>query len=97
MIGYEPWRRKPRKEVIRVPYGVETMMENELSMYRRGDEKVQYRDGVEAVHFLASQKAKKIGFSAQNGSAEVEDSCSRAEHVEAFEATRGLPLSFPNN
>ena len=38
------------------------MMENELSMYRRGDEKVQYRDGDEAVHFLASQKAKKITF-----------------------------------
>jgi len=48
----------------------------ERSMYRRDDEKLQCRDGDQAGHFSASQGAEPAGFSAQNSSAEVKDSCS---------------------
>ena len=53
-------------------------------MYSRDDEKLQCRDGDQAGHFSASQGAEPAGFSAQNSSAEVKDSCSRAEHVQVF-------------
>jgi len=48
-------------------------------MYRRDDEKLQCRDGDQTEHFSASQGAEQAGFSAQNGSEEVKDSCSRHE------------------
>ena len=38
-------------------------------------------DGGQAVHFSASQGAEQAGFSAQNGSEGVEDSCRRAGDV----------------
>ena len=50
-------------------------------MYRRDDEKLHYRDGEQAEHFSASQGAEQAGFSAQDGSEDVEDSCCRAGDV----------------
>ena len=53
-------------------------------MYRRGDEKLHCRDGEQAEHFSASQGAEQAGFSAQDGSEDVEDSCCRAGDVPGF-------------
>ena len=75
-------------------------------MYRRDDEKSQCRDGVQAGYFSASQGAEPAGFSAQNSSAEVKASCSRAEHVKssgaeqlkfsgAEQMTTGIPGAEP--
>jgi len=41
-------------------------------MYRRDDEKLHCRDGEQAEHFSASQGAEQAGFSAQDGSEDVE-------------------------
>ena len=53
-------------------------------MYRRDDEKLHCRDGEQAEHFSASQGAEQAGFSAQDGSEDVEDSCRRAGDVPGF-------------
>jgi len=53
-------------------------------MYRRDDVKLQCRDGDQAEYFSASQGAEPAGFSAQNSSAEVKDSYSRAEDAIVF-------------
>ena len=53
-------------------------------MYRRDDEKLHCRDGEQAEHFSASQGAEQAGFSAQDGSEDVEDSCCRAGDVPGF-------------
>ena len=58
-------------------------------MYRRDDEKLQCRDGDQAEHVSASQGAEQAGFSAQNGSAEIKDSWSRAEDVKVFWSRAG--------
>jgi hypothetical protein len=44
-------------------------------MSRRDDEKLHCRDEEQAEHFRASQGAEQAGFSAQDGSQDVEDSC----------------------
>ena len=41
-------------------------------MYRRDDEKLHCRDGEQAEHFSASQGAEQAGFSAQDGSRDLE-------------------------
>jgi len=53
-------------------------------MYRRDDEKLHYRDGEQAEHFSASQGAEQAGFSAQDFSEDVEDSCRRTGDVPGF-------------
>ena len=50
-------------------------------MYRRDGAKLHCRDGEQAEHFSASQGAEQAGFSAQDGSEDVEDSCCRAGDV----------------
>jgi len=52
-------------------YAIWRRNHGERSMYRRDDEKLQYRDGDQANHFSASQGAEQAGFSAQNSSASL--------------------------
>jgi hypothetical protein len=53
-------------------------------MYRRDGEKLHCRDGEQAENFSASQGVEQAGFSAQDGSEDVEDSCRRAGDVPGF-------------